>query len=63
MKTDESIHLKEIIEKAIADHTITRDEYSLIIQNATNDGNLDDHEQVLLAELQQMLQEGLVRFR
>jgi tellurite resistance protein len=63
MKTDESIHLKEIIEKAIADHTITRDEYALIIKSATNDGNLDALEQALLAELQQMLQEGLVRFR
>jgi hypothetical protein len=63
MKTDESIHLREIIEKAIADHTITRDEYTLIIQSATDDGNLDANEQSLLAELQQMLQEGLVRFR
>ncbi len=63
MKTDQSVHLKEIIEKAIADHTITRDEYALIIKNATNDGTLDTTEQAMLAELQQMLQDGLVRFR
>jgi isocitrate/isopropylmalate dehydrogenase len=56
-------HLREMIEKAIEDHVITREEYDKIINIATEDGKIDRHEQALLAELQNMLQDGSVKFR
>lgn len=55
--------LREMIEKAIEDHVITREEYDQIINIATEDGKIDHHEQALLAELQNMLQDGSVKFR
>ncbi|MFZ5430864.1 MAG: hypothetical protein ACOZDD_11575 [Bacteroidota bacterium] len=55
--------LREIIEKAIEDHVITHEEYDYIISAATEDGIIDAHEQALLSELQDMLQDGSVKFR
>ena len=44
------------------DHKITRDEYDKIIHIATEDGHIDKHEQALLRELQQMLEDKMVKF-
>jgi len=60
---EDSHRLREMIEKALKDHIITRDEYDKIIHQATKDGHLDPVEQALIAELQQMIQDGLIRFR
>lgn len=60
--SESSIRLKEMIEKAIEDHKITRDEYDKIINTATEDGHIDQHEQALLRELQQMIEDKAVRF-
>lgn len=60
--SESSIRLKEMIEQAIEDHKITRDEYDKIINIATEDGHIDQHEQALLAELQQMIEDRLVKF-
>ncbi len=60
--SDSSLRLREMIEKAIEDHVITRDEYDKIIHIATEDGVIDRHEQALLRELQQMIEEKMVRF-
>jgi tellurite resistance protein len=60
--SNSSIRLKEMIEKAIEDHKITRDEYDRIIDIATEDGHIDSHEKALLRELQQMIEDKLVRF-
>ena len=57
-----SIRLREMIEKAIEDQVITRDEYDKIIYIATEDGHIDRHEKALLSELQQMIEDGLVKF-
>lgn len=57
-----SIKLKEMIEKAIEDHVITREEYDKIIHIATEDGVIDRHEQALLSELQQMIEDKAVKF-
>ena len=57
-----SIKLKEIIEKAIEDHVITREEYDKIIHIATEDGVIDRHEKALLSELQQMIEDKVVKF-
>lgn len=60
--SESSLRLREMIEKAIADHIITRDEYDKIISIVTEDGYIDRHEQALLSELQRMIEEKEVRF-
>ena len=60
--SDSSIRLKAMIEKAIEDHKITRDEYDKILNIATEDGHIDQHERALLSELQQMIEDRLVKF-
>jgi len=53
--------LKEVIIKAIEDHKITREEYDKIIHIATEDGHVDSHEQALLAQLQDMIENKTVK--
>jgi tellurite resistance protein len=60
--SESSIRLREMIEKAIEDHKITRDEYDKILNIATEDGYIDRHEQALLKELQRMIEEKEIRF-
>ncbi|WP_319499549.1 hypothetical protein [uncultured Draconibacterium sp.] len=60
--SESSIRLREIIEKAIADQKISRDDYDKIINIATEDGYIDRHEQALLRQLQQMIEDRLVKF-
>ena len=60
--SDSSLRLREKIEKAIEDERITRAEYDEILHIATEDGVIDKHEQALLKELQQMIEERVVRF-
>jgi tellurite resistance protein len=63
MRVNESAEkLKKMIEKAIEDHEITRDEYDMIIHIATEDGHIDDQERVLLAELNNMIENKMVKF-
>ncbi len=60
--SESSLEMREMIEKAIEDHVLTRDEYDKIIHIATKDGYLDRHEQALLRELQQMIEDKVVKF-
>jgi hypothetical protein len=60
--SESSIRLKAMIEKAIEDEKITREEYDKIIHIATEDGVIDRHEKALLSELQQMIEDKAVRF-
>lgn len=60
--SESSLRLREAIEKAIEDHKITRDEYDRILNIATEDGYIDQHEQALLSQLQQMIEDREVRF-
>ena len=60
--SESSIRLKAMIEKAIEDHKITRDDYDEIINIASEDGYIDRHEQALLRELQQMIEGKDVKF-
>ncbi|HDS07128.1 MAG TPA: hypothetical protein ENO05_05820 [Bacteroides sp.] len=53
--------LREIIEKAIDDHVITRSEMDLIISSVTEDGHIDPQEQALLEQLQDMIENKSVR--
>ena len=60
--SESSMKLRDMIEKAIEDHVITRDEFDKIIHIATEDGNIDRHERALLRELQEMIENKLVKF-
>lgn len=60
--SDSAGRLREMIEKAIDDHIITRDEYDKIFYIATEDGHIDKHEQALLRQLQEMIEDGSVKF-
>ena len=53
--------LRAMIEKAIDDHQITRNEMDMIIAIASEDGYIDPQEQALLNLLQQMIENGDVR--
>lgn len=62
MKVSESANqLKKMIEKAIEDHQITRDEYDQILHIATEDGHIDRHEQTLLNQLQEMIENKMIK--
>lgn len=53
--------LKDMIKKAIEDQEITHDEYEQIIHIATEDGHVDSQERALLVELQDMIENRMVR--
>ena len=54
-------NLRELIEKAIEDHLITQAEYNAIMSMALEDGHIDKHEQSLLSQLQQMIEDKIVK--
>jgi len=54
--------LRHLIEKAIEDHKITREEYEEIIMMATEDGYVNSQEKALLSVLQNMIETKLVKF-
>jgi tellurite resistance protein len=63
MKYSESAgRLRIMIEKAIHDQKITRDEMDAILHIATEDGHIDPHEQALLDQLQEMIENKIVRY-
>lgn len=63
MKYSESAgKLRIMIEKAIEDHKITRAEMDTILHIASEDGHIDPHEQALLNQLQEMIENKTVRF-
>lgn len=53
--------LKEMIEKAIEDHHLTRAEMDQIVAIATEDGHIDPQEQALLNQLQDMIENKSIR--
>lgn len=63
MKYSESAgKLRIMIEKAIDDHKITRAEMDTILHIASEDGHIDPHEQALLNQLQEMIENKTVKF-
>ena len=54
--------LRQVINKAIEDHIITPEEYEEIIHVSTEDGYIDSQERALLAELQDMIENKIVKF-
>ena len=59
--SDKAHNLRQVIEKAIEDHQITRDEYDMILHEATEDGDIDPQERALLSELQEMIADKSVK--
>jgi len=59
--SQESKKLRQIIDKAIEDHKISKAEYDMIIHQATEDGNIDRQEQILLRELQNMIADKTIK--
>ena len=63
MKYSESAErLGKMIEKAIDDQKITRAEMDSILNIVTEDGHIDPHEQALLNQLQEMIENRSVKF-
>jgi tellurite resistance protein len=54
--------LRKMIEKAIDDHKITRAEMDTILHIASEDGHIDPHEQALLNQLQEMIENKTVKY-
>ncbi len=53
--------LKAMIEQAIEDHCLTRDEMDQILAIATEDSHIDPQEQALLQQLQELIENKSVR--
>jgi hypothetical protein len=54
--------LRQIIEKAIEDHKISKAEYEMIIHQSVDDGHVDQQEWALLRELQKMIADKIITF-
>jgi len=54
--------LRKMIEKAIDDQKITRDEMDAILNIVTEDGHVDPQEQALLNQLQEMIENRAVKY-
>jgi CBS domain containing-hemolysin-like protein len=50
-----------MIQKAIDDHCITSEEMDSIMEIATEDGHIDRHEQALLDQLLEMIENRVVK--
>ena len=62
MKISESaVKLRILIDKAIDDHKLSRSEYDMIINQATKDSHIDRHEQALLDQLQEMIENKSIK--
>ena len=60
--SDSASKLRLLIDKAIEDHQITRDEYDMILNMATEDANIDPHEKALLHEFHDMIYDKTIKF-
>jgi hypothetical protein len=54
-------NLRQMIDKAMEDHKITKAEYETIIHIATEDGNIDSQEKALLSQLEEMIQDKTIK--
>jgi hypothetical protein len=53
--------LRILIEKAIHDLQISRDEYEQIVHMATGDGYIDQQERELLRQLREMIEDKTIK--
>ncbi|MEN8155434.1 MAG: hypothetical protein ABFS10_00665 [Bacteroidota bacterium] len=59
--SESAARLKAMIEKAIEDHKISRAEMDRILAIATEDNHIDRHEQALLDQLHEMIENRTVK--
>ncbi|MGD2035513.1 MAG: hypothetical protein PVF73_10685 [Bacteroidales bacterium] len=59
--SESSGRLYKMINSAIEDGRITREEYDMILYIAAEDGIHDFHEKILLEQLQEMIHSGTVK--
>ena len=59
--SENAARLKKMIEKAIDDHVISRDEMDMIQYLAGHDGHIDRHEQAMLEQLHELIANGSVK--
>lgn len=60
--SESALRLRKMIEKAIDDQKITREEMDTIIGIVAEDGQIDSQEQALLNQLQGMIEDKSVKF-
>jgi hypothetical protein len=60
--SNSALKLRPLIEKAIEEQKITREDYDMIIHLATEDGHIDPHEKVLLSTLHDMIESKMIRW-
>lgn len=60
--SESALRLRKMIEKAIDDQKITREEMDTIIGIVAEDGQIDPQEQALLNQLQGMIEDKSVKF-
>jgi hypothetical protein len=53
--------IRQLIEKAIDDHRITKSEYESIIHEALDDAHIDSQERALIRELQDMIDHKIIK--
>ena len=61
--SDSNEKLRSLINKAIKDGIITRDEYEEILQVVNEDGHNDDQEKALIGQLHEMIEDKTIRFK
>lgn len=61
MLTKNGQSLEDVIKKAIHDHKITNTEYEEIIELAHGDGVIDQHERVLLTQLNDLISDKTIK--
>lgn len=60
--SESAARARKMIEKAIDDHKITRAEMDSILNIVSEDGHIDPHEQALLNQLQEMIENKSVKY-
>ena len=58
-----ALKIRKLIEKAINEGHITREEYDSIIHIATEDNVIDKYEEALLKEFHQMIYDKTIKFK
>ncbi|HOJ52316.1 MAG TPA: hypothetical protein PLT64_07695 [Syntrophales bacterium] len=61
MLSSEAEKVKKLIEKAIEDHEITQTEYEKILAAVNADMVVDAQEKMLLAQLNELIETGVVK--
>jgi hypothetical protein len=61
IQSESAARLRDMIERAIADHELTRAEMDSIMNIATEDGYIDPQEQTLLNHLHDMIENKMVK--